>query len=97
MRLRVVLAQLLFALLLEPQYQPIQDRGVSAIGQSYRLQDPWRTLPTSEKRERAEALRDWVASEGGSLWAPQRPWWSPIGGGAGQVVARDQISLYALV
>ena len=81
----LVLAQLLFAFVLEPQYQPIQDRGVSAIAESYRWQDPWRTLPTRAERERADELRDWISTEGGSLWAPQRPWWSSIGGGAGHL------------
>jgi hypothetical protein len=78
-----LLAQLVFAFALEPQYQPIQDRGLSALGQSYRWQDPWRTLPTRREQARAGELRDWITDEGGSLWAPQRPWWSSIGGGAG--------------
>jgi hypothetical protein len=82
--LGLVAAQLVFALAVEPRYQPIQDRGAAGLSDSYALQDPWRTLPTAEQRARAAALRAELAAAGPVL-ALQRPWWSVLAGGRGHV------------
>src|SRR5688500_12746167 len=83
--LALVGAQLLFALLLEPRYQAIQDRGLPGLSDSYTWQDPWRTVPTAAQREQAAALRDELAARAGPVLALQRPWWSVLAGGAGHV------------
>ncbi|MFV8752122.1 hypothetical protein ACNOYE_16365 [Nannocystaceae bacterium ST9] len=81
--------QLIFALLVEPIYQPIQDRGLEqGLAESYAWQDPWRTLPTSEQRDDARALRERIEGlEGEGLLALHRPWWSVLAGGEGHVGA----------
>lgn len=74
--------QLLFALLVEPQYQPIQDRGVRGVTQSYRWQQLSRTVPSAAKVERATALATQLRARhasGRRLFAPQRPWWPWLG------------------
>lgn len=88
----LILAQLLFALLVEPRYQPIQDRGLEAgLPDSYTWQDPWRTIPTAEQRDAARALRERIealaSGEGRGLLALHRPWWSVLAGGEGHVGA----------
>lgn len=83
--LGLVAAQLVFALGVEPRYQPIQDRGVAALGDSYAWQDPSRTIPPAELRARAAALRGELARAPGPVFALQRPWWSVIAGGPGHV------------
>ena len=94
--LLAVAAQMLFALLVEPEYQPIQTRGVRAgLGHSYAWQDPWRTIPTRDQREQAAALRarllarasQAAQAEGGEILALHRPWWSILAGGSGHVGA----------
>jgi len=83
--LALVAAQLVFALVLEPRYQAIQDRGLAGLKDSYAWQDPWRTLPTAAQRERAAALRSELGERDGPVLALQRPWWSVLAGGAGHV------------
>lgn len=90
--LLAIFAQLCFALLVEPMYQPIQKHGLEAgLRDSYAWQDPWRTIPTREQREHAKALRERIAAiepgEGRGLLALYRPWWSVLGGGSGHVGA----------
>ncbi len=82
--LGLVAAQLLFALIAEPIYQPIQNHGLSALARSYVWQDPWRTLPQARSQARARDLRAELRS-GGRVFALQRPWWSVIAGGPGHV------------
>lgn len=83
--LGLVAAQLLFALLVEPRYQPIQDRGLAAIGETYVWQDPWRTLPPEGLRASAAALRAELELRPGPILALHRPWWSVLAGGPGHV------------
>ena len=78
--------QLIFALLVEPRYQPIQDRGREGLRDSYTWQDPWRTIPRPEQREQARALRREIESlDGSRLLALHRPWWPILTGGSGHV------------
>jgi hypothetical protein len=85
--------QLIFALLVEPMYQPIQDRGLEqGLADSYVWQDPWRTIPTREQRQAARALRERIERAndpvtGRGLLALHRPWWSVLAGGEGHVGA----------
>ena len=82
----LVAAQMVFALVLEPRYQPIQDRGLAGFKDSYAWQDPWRTVPTREVWAQARAQREALeAKRPGPVLALQRPWWSVIAGGAGHV------------
>ncbi|HEY0135803.1 MAG TPA: hypothetical protein VGB85_17080, partial [Nannocystis sp.] len=83
--LALVGAQLIFSLVLEPRYQPIQDRGLAGLGDSYKMQDPGRTLPTADARARARALREELVARAGPVLALQRPWWSVLAGGSGHV------------
>jgi hypothetical protein len=84
----LIAAQLIFALLVEPRYQPIQDRGLAGLRDSYTWQDPWRTIPRSEQREQASALRREIeALDGERLLALHRPWWPILAGGSGHVGA----------
>ena len=85
--LALVAAQLVFALLLEPRYQAVQDRGLAGLMDSYAWQDPWRTVPTAAQRGQAAALRDELVARAGPVLALQRPWWSVLAGGAGHVGA----------
>ena len=55
--LGLVAAQLLFAAVVEPFYQPIQDRGPQALSESYRWQDPGLTMPSATARATANELR----------------------------------------
>jgi hypothetical protein len=80
-------AQLAFAAIVEPRYQPIQDRGPSGIAASYRLQDLARTLPGAERTARAADLRQDLAHGEGPMLALQRPWWNTISGGDGHVAS----------
>ncbi len=80
-----VAAQLLFSLGLEPRYQAIQDQGAGALPRSYALQDPARTIPSSDARQRAAAVADELADAGDRVFALHRPWWSIVAGGEGHV------------
>lgn len=80
-----VALQLVFHACIEPQYQPIQDRGWAGIGESYRF-DPWsRSIPSAEERTRAAETRRTLEGASGPVFALQRPWWSVIAGGSGHV------------
>ncbi len=87
----LIAAQLCFALVVEPMYQPIQSRGLEAgLRESYAWQDPWRTIPRPEQRRRAKQLRQTIKSldpADGQLLALHRPWWSILAGGPGHVGA----------
>lgn len=83
--LGLVAAQMVFALVLEPRYHAIQDRGLAGLKDSYAWQDPWRTLPSAAQHERAAALRRELGERAGPVLALQRPWWSVIAGGPGHV------------
>lgn len=87
--LGLVAAQLVFALVVEPRYQPIQDRGWAGLKDSYAWQDPGRTIPPAGLRARARALRAELAGEAakGPMLALHRPWWSVLAGGPGHVGA----------
>jgi len=81
----LVLAQLLFALVVEPLYQPIQSQGWGAWKKSYAWQQWGRTVPSDARRQRAAALRAQLEAAPGSVFALQRPWWSVLAGGDGHV------------
>ncbi len=85
----LVAAQLLFALTIEPRYQPIQSNGVRAglFQDSYTWlwREPQRTVPSAAQREAAAALRAELQGGQGEVFAFQRPWWSVLSGGAGHV------------
>ncbi|MFO0632813.1 MAG: hypothetical protein U0168_08185 [Nannocystaceae bacterium] len=83
--LALVGAQLLFALVLEPRYQPIQDRGLAGLGDSYTWQALDRTIPSADARAEAAALRAQLQAPPRELLALQRPWWSVLAGGTGHV------------
>lgn len=84
----LIALQLLFSLLVEPRYQPIQDRGLAGLRDSYAWQDPWRTIPRREQRESASVLRrELAALDGQTLLALHRPWWPILAGGSGHVGA----------
>ena len=105
--LSLIAAQLIFALLVEPMYQPIQSHGLKAgLRDSYAWQDPWRTIPRPEQRRRAERLRaeiEGLDPAKGELLALHRPWWNIIAGGRGHVGAmgindvskRDRVALHS--
>ncbi len=78
-------AQMLFALLVEPMYQPIQDRGLAALSSSYAWQDPARTIPDAQAWQRAEERRALIESAPGEVFALHRPWWSILAGGDGHI------------
>lgn len=84
--LGLVAAQLVFALALEPRYQPIQDHGVAAgLKDSYVRQHWNRSVPTPGLRRQAQALRAELEAQDGPVLALQRPWWSVLAGGPGHV------------
>jgi hypothetical protein len=83
--LGLVSAQLVFALVVEPRYQPIQSHGISAIGKSYAWQDLSRTIPSAAQREAAATLRAHLESDKPVVFALHRPWWSVLAGGDGHV------------
>ncbi|MGB1277116.1 MAG: hypothetical protein ACPG77_15335, partial [Nannocystaceae bacterium] len=84
--LTLIGAQLVFAGLVEPMYQPIQQQGLRrGLATSYRLMDPMRTLPTAEQRARAQAQRDFLQLQQGEVFALHRPWWNILAGGPGHV------------
>jgi len=89
--LALIAAQLCFALVLEPVYQPIQTHGLGqGLGDSYAWQDPWRTVPRPEQRRRAAQLRAAIEAldpAQGELLAVHRPWWTILAGGRGHVGA----------
>ncbi len=105
--LALICLQLVFALLVEPMYQPIQSHGLDAgLRDSYAWQDPWRTIPRAQQRERARELRATIESlelGDAQLLALHRPWWSILAGGPGHVGAmgindvspRDRAALQA--
>jgi hypothetical protein len=78
-------AQMLFALLVEPMYQPIQDRGLAGFGASYAWQDPARTIPDGDASARAEERRAMIEAAPGEVLALQRPWWAILAGGSGHI------------
>ncbi len=81
----LVCAQLVFAFAIEPTYQPIQSRGLAGLSESYRWQDPARTLPSAEQRAGAQALREHLEDSRHDVLALHRPWWSILAGGTGHV------------
>lgn len=83
--LGLIAAQLLFALAVEPRYQPIQDKGLAGLGRSYRWQDPARTVPNGEHWSAARAMRARLEATQGEVFALQHPWWSVVAGGGGHV------------
>ncbi|MCA9700182.1 MAG: DUF2029 domain-containing protein, partial [Myxococcales bacterium] len=90
--LLLIAAQLTFALLVEPLYQPIQDRGLrEGLKDSYAWQDPARTIPSTAQREAARQLRQTIETlpgeRGGELLALHRAWWPIMAGGRGSVGA----------
>ncbi|HET6583680.1 MAG TPA: hypothetical protein VFG69_09535, partial [Nannocystaceae bacterium] len=83
--LALVAAQLVFALLVEPMYHPVQTRGLAGLGESWAWQDFGRTIPNSAARERAADLRARLEASRGRVLALQRPYWSILAGGDGHV------------
>lgn len=97
----LVVGQLIFLLLVEPNYAPVQANGLSGLTQSYRLWDPWLGQPTLAHRARARALSDqwdelsfgegiqdnWGVQHQGSLLALQHPWWAIRVGGREHVAS----------
>ena len=81
----LVAAQLVFALVVEPMYQPVQTRGIAGLRRSYAWQDLSRTIPSAADRERASALREQLAASHGRVLALHRPYWSLLAGGEGHV------------
>jgi hypothetical protein len=81
----LVAAQLLYALVLEPNAYPIQQRGFAGLASSWLLQDPWRTLPTSSTRARATEFVDELRLLPGPTLVLSRPWWNVLAGGHGHV------------
>ena len=69
--LGLVAAQLVFALVVEPRYQPIQDRGLAGLKDSYKIQELGRTLPPADLRARAWALREELERTPGPILALQ--------------------------
>ncbi len=83
--LALISAQLVVCLVAEPLYQPVQTDGLAGLGRSYAWQDPWRTLPRTERWDRASALRAELEASPGEVFALHRPWWSILAGGEGHV------------
>lgn len=97
----LVIAQLGFLLVLEPQYAPVQAKGLRALLESYAWWDPWRGQPKAAHRARAQALSDdwdalsfgegisdaWGVQHQGSLLALQHPWWGIRVGGQEHVAS----------
>ncbi len=83
--LALVSAQLLFALVIEPRFQPIQSRGWAAIGESYTWHRLSRTIPSAVSTANAAALRNRLETERPVVFALHRPWWSVLAGGDGHV------------
>lgn len=83
--LALVAGQMVFALVVEPRYQPVQDRGLAGLADSYAWQDLRRTIPPAGLRARARELRGELERAGGPILALQRPWWGVLAGGPGQV------------
>jgi len=83
--LTLVAAQLVFALVVEPMYHPVQTRGLAGLSKSYAWQDLGRTIPSGAERERASALREQLAASRGRVLALHRPYWSMLAGGEGHV------------
>jgi len=81
----LVLAQLCFSLAVEPMYQPIQNKGSAGLKQSYVWQSWARTVPSDERRAKAEALRAELEAGPGPILALQRPWWTVLAGSDGHV------------
>ncbi len=90
--LGLVACQLLFAVAVEPMYQPIQSRGIGALPESYRWQAWRRTIPDAKARSEAAKLRAELlafadAPGDAELFALARPWWSVLAGGPGHVAS----------
>ncbi|MGH1345300.1 MAG: ArnT family glycosyltransferase [Nannocystales bacterium] len=77
--------QLCFALAVEPMYQPIQNKGFAGLERSYAWQSWARTVPSDERRARADTLRKELEAGPGPVLALQRPWWTVLAGGEGHV------------
>ena len=78
-------AQLLFAMLVEPMYQPIQNKGWAGFSKSYAWQDLSRTIPSDDAKANAAARRAALESAAGEVLALQRPFWSVLAGGGGHI------------
>jgi hypothetical protein len=79
-------AQMIFGLLVEPKYHPIQTEGWRAgLAKSYAWQEVGRTIPSAEARARAASLRAELEHGDGLVFALARPWWSVLSGGPGHV------------
>ncbi len=76
-------AQLVLALVAEPRFQPLWDRGLTAWRESYMWQDPARTIPSPTARARAAELTAALAASALPVFAPHRPWWNVLSGGRG--------------
>lgn len=85
--LGLVGAQLIFSLVIEPMYQPIQNHGPSAIADSYALQEAARNIPTGKQRKRAAELRERIETTNGEILALHRPWWGVMAAGTSHVSA----------
>ncbi|MCH9684636.1 MAG: hypothetical protein K0V04_24585, partial [Deltaproteobacteria bacterium] len=83
--LALVGAQLLFSLLVEPRYQPVQTKGWAGLSTSYTWQDPGRTFPSGQAWDHARELRAQLEASEGETFALHRPWWSVLAGGTGHV------------
>jgi hypothetical protein len=81
----LVAGQLAYALAVEPDAHPIQQRGLSGLPASLRVFDPWRTIPSAAVRARASALAERLARSPGPALVLSRPWWSVLSGGEGHV------------
>jgi hypothetical protein len=83
--LALVATQLVFSLLVEPMYHPVQTRGFAGLRHSYAWQDLSRTIPSGAAREQAGALREQLEASRGRVLALNRPYWSLLAGGDGHV------------
>ena len=79
-------AQLVFALVIEPRFKPIQDEGVQALSRSYVLQSVSRSVPSATQREASRNVRAMLAESDGPVFALMRPWWGVLASG-GEVTA----------
>ena len=77
--------QLVFAFLVEPRFQPIQDEGWAGLTRSYRWQRIEFLVPSEDERGRARELRDGLMSSSGPVLGYARPWWSVIASGGAMV------------
>ena len=83
--LTLVAAQLLFAYLVEPHFQPVQKDGLAGLSRSYRWRDVTVAIPSERQRKQAAAFRERLLATSGDVLALNRPWWSVLAGGEGHV------------